>query len=73
MNQRFPAVWDFNSGALANPPGFQHDYIYLYLKYKGINMLKSNCSVALGKEIRKTEFKEETDWVVIPFIIYSKP
>lgn len=36
-------------------------------------MLESNCSVAIGKEIRKTEFKEETAWVVIPFIIYSKP
>lgn len=36
-------------------------------------MLESNCSVAIGEKIRKTEFEGETARVVIPFIIYSKP
>lgn len=37
-------------------------------------MLESNCSVAIGEKIRKTESEGETAWVVvIPFIISSKP
>lgn len=67
MKQCHSANWELSSGA-QQPSGFQHDCIYLYLKYKGINMLESNCSVAKGEKIRKTEFEGETAWVVIPLL-----